>query len=341
MWMIWRSPAVGLLVEVAEDAAKERLERLLTRDVTPQSIGGRLTTRLSEDPRDWAAIDALTTLATDQDITLPEKVAAALDEAHTEDRTLIMTVRKCWSCAFNPAKCDLSGIVLCNVGVSLSPIGDVTSIVRESGHYMFGQEVDDIDLFLSAIGLSAVALTAPTGGSALVIKAGAGLAKTAYKVGALSEPVLRLARQIAKTGVDWPMVARARPATFSADLARAIRPEIVAPAMAFLASAHEIKAATNIKDSLYLISKADDITDMRRISVAAKVLGPRTTGTMELIGKSRIFRAITRWSDEVYAVIASAVTLIVAIFGLILSAGKSLTLRWLRRTARPEGSRAD
>lgn len=157
------------------------------------------------------------------------------------------------------------------------------------------------------------------------------MAKTAFKVGALSEPLQRLARQVATTGVDLPMLAKARPATFSDDVARAIRREIVEPVAAFVASAQEIRAATNIEDSLYLIKKK---AGARRIGVAAKAPGTRTTGAMELIGKSRIFRAIARWSDEVCAVIASAVTLIVANLGLMLSAGKSLTLRWLRRTAR-------
>lgn len=335
LWTILRSPAGGWLADRTEDAVSIRLESLLAREATPDRIGARLTVRLSEKPRDWAAIDALIALADGQSVVLSDEVLTSLNIAESEDRTYFKQLGKCLSCAFNPASCDLSGIVLCNVVVSVSPLGDIISIARESGRFVAGQDVDEIDLFLSTIGLGAVAIFPLTGGTSATLKAGAGLAKTAYRVGALSEPVLMTARNVARHGVDWSMIAQTRPNTFPADVSRAIRPAVVAPALAFLGDANGIRAATSTKDALYLISKADDAADARRIAVAARALGPRTTGAIEAVGKSRVFRAIARWSDEVYAVIASAVMLIVAVVGLTLSAAKSLLIRWLHRTARP------
>ena len=303
LWNLWHSPAGAWLVTRTEQEAAARLERLLAREATPERIGARLKVLLAENPRDWAAIDALETLAKEQKVILPDDVGMVLGQAYEEDHTLIIVLGKCISCAWDPANCDLSGIVLCNVTVSLTPFGDLASVIRESGHYVAGAPVDDIDLALSAIGLGAVAIVPLTGGSSLLLKTGAGMARTAYRIGALSVPVLAAARRAAGT-------------------------------VAYLGALGEVKAATNVVDTLRLVRGIDGLDDARRMSLAARGLGPRTTGAVELVGKSRVFRAVARWSDEVYALIASAVTLIVAVFGLILSVAKSLTFRWLRRTAR-------
>lgn len=253
---------------------------------------------------------------------LPDAAASALEQAYREERTWMMVVQKCTSCAFDPTRCDLSEIVLCNVAVSLSPVGDIMSIARESRHHVIGQEVDEIDLVLSTIELGAVAIVPLTGGSSLALKAGAGLLKTAYRVGALSDPILAAARRAAKTGIDWSLLAKTRPATFSGDISRAIRPENLAPAAVFVRSAGEIRAVAGTRDALYLISQAENVADARRMSLATRSLKSQTAGAIELVGKSRIFRAIARWSDEIYRVLASAVFFIIAVIGLILSAEK-------------------
>ena len=120
LWTLWRSPAGAWLVARTEQEAAARLEGLLAREATRERIGARLTVLLAESPRDWAAIDALETLAKEQKVILRDDVGMILGQAYEEDHTLIIVLGKCISCAWDPAKCDLSGIVLCNVTVSLA-----------------------------------------------------------------------------------------------------------------------------------------------------------------------------------------------------------------------------
>jgi len=61
---------------------------------------------------------------------------------------------------------------------------------------------------------------------------------------------------------------------------------------------------------------------MRRIGVAARGPDSKTAGTNELVGNSRLFRAIARWSDELYKVLASALLLFLAPIGLVPSVKK-------------------
>jgi len=55
-----------------------------------------------------------------------------------------------------------------------------------------------------------------------------------------------------------------------------------------------------------------------------------SAGAMEPIGKSRILRAIFRWSDELYEMLASVVLFILSVIGLILGVVKPFARRWLR-----------
>jgi len=130
------------------------------------------------------------------------------------------------SCAFRPTSCDLGGIVLCNVTVSLSLVGYVISVAWESGHHVTGNEVEEIEHVLSTIGLGAVAIVPPRAGWSVALKAGAGLLKAA------------------KTGIDWSLFVKSRPATFSADACHAIHLESLAPVAAIIRSAGEVRVAT-------------------------------------------------------------------------------------------------
>lgn len=331
---LWRSPLGGMLVARGEAEVSARLERLLAREVTPEKLDRRLTELLAAEPRNWASIDALMALADAQGVTPSPPVVAAVEAADDADRNWLETSKDCAACAWDPARCDLSAIAICQVVVAVTPFGDVASIARESAHYARGEPVDEIDLLLSAIGLGAVAIVPLTGGASASVKAGAGFAKTAYRLGALSEPILDAGRGVARAGVDWARLADIRPGSAYGDIAAAIRPGALRPAIGFLEDAAGIVKATGTTDALLLISKVDDLGEARRMAVAARALGPKTAGAIEARGKSRILRLTMRLSNEVYAILSSAISAMLAIAGLGASALKRVLLGRLRRLAR-------
>jgi hypothetical protein len=332
---LWRSPVAGILVERGEAELSARLERLLAREVTPAALDRRLTERLAAEPRDWAAIDALMDLAEARGVRPSEPVLAAVAAADAEDRSAADRARDCLACAWDPANCDLSAIALCQVAVAVLPFGDAVSVARESGHYASGAEVDVVDLGLSTLGLAATFAVPLTAGASTLVKAGAGVTRTAYRIGALSGPLVEMMRAAMRSGIDWARLSGLRPgAGMAEEMAGVIRPRYVRPAVDFLEEAGGLVKTAGTRDAIFLLGKADDARDVRMLARIAKPLRSRAAGTVEFIGKSRLRRIATRYADEVYGIAFGIYSAFLSLCALAFSVVKSATLRLLRRLAR-------
>lgn len=336
-WSLYRSPLGTILVERSEDEISARVEHLLAREATSASIGKRMNQLLAETPHNWAAIDAVERLATEQGMPIPLDVHTALAQARARERGWYATAGKCMACARNSTNCDLSAIAFCQAAISLTPGGDLVSIVRELTNYGRGLPFDEIELFLSLVGVGAFALVPATGGSSLAVKAGAGLTKTAYRIGALADPMVAAARVALVEGVDWRMVRQARLSNVREDITRAVNPAVIRPATDLLESAHEMRRASGLVGGLFLIGKVDDVVEAQRMALVARAAGPSAPGAVELLGKSRLLRLTMRFADEVYAAIAGLIGAILALFGLVFALIKSSILRLLQRLARRRG----
>ncbi|PZQ46970.1 MAG: hypothetical protein DI556_18445 [Rhodovulum sulfidophilum] len=334
-WQLATSPLGGIIVARSEAEISARLERLLAKEVTPEALDHRLSEHLAAQPRNWAAIDALMKLAEERGVVPSPGVQAALAAAETQDRGLLNTGLDCVACAWDPAKCDLSAVMLCQVAVAVVPFGDTVSVVRESGHLALGQPVDEIDLALSTIGLAASLAVPMTAGASALVDAAAGVMRTAYRMGALSEPVVATLRKGARSGIDWARVAQLRPGHgFADELASTIRPGALLPAAAFLEKAGGLVKSAGPADAVFMLGKVERAEDVKVLATAAKPLGARAAGTVEWVGIERLGKVVTRWSDEVWFLISSAISAIMALCGLLLAFAKSVSLRALRRLAR-------
>ncbi len=332
-WSVYASPTGQLLVLAADDVVSAKFERLMAREATTESLGVRMTEVLQAEPHDWAAIEALDTLSIEINAPLPEDVAAELAAARSEERNLWARTWQCARCAWNPNYCDLSAVALCQVVVSVSPFGDPVAIVREGMHYASGDPVDEIELGLSIVGLAATAATVPTGGAALSVKGGAGLAKTAYRLGALSEPVLRSGKAALREGIDWSRIGTVRPGSFSEDMVRIVDKRALQPVTEFLSSVDEMSQSVGVSGALFLTKHVDDAAEARQMAKVAKVGGNRTQGALVLFGK-RLLRITTRYADEVWAMISGVLGFFAAVAALAFGLVKTVTLRVLRRMAR-------
>lgn len=320
-----------LLAERAQDRVAASIDRALARHATPAALDARLAGLLDAEPRNWIAIEAVEEVAAGRGHAFPEPLAARRATLHAQDTGLLATSAACFACMWDPKECDFSAILICRAPVDLTPIGDIAGVIREGGNYALGREVDEIDLVLSVVGLAAVALVAPTGGNSAMVKAGAGMGKTAWRMGRLSEGLTTPLRRAAREGVDWARLPTVRSAD---DLGALARPAVLQPALDLASDAGRIHQALGARRSLYLLSHADSGVEARRLANATEAIGARSMGAFEVLGKSRFLRATLRWSDELWQALAGLAGMLAALAGLVWNLLGNAGLRLLRHVAR-------
>lgn len=315
------NPLLRPVIERSADEFVAALDRAEARHATPAVVAARLTALLAETPRNWIAIDAVGLVATERGLVLPNTVLAAKAAAWEEDSGFISTAGTCLTCMVDAASCSLSQALICNAPVTLTPIGDVIGIGRAGVASLFGQEVDRLDLALSAIGLGATVAVVATGGTSYTLKAGASLLKLARRMSLIPPRLMALVADAARTGIRWDEALRWDSLT---DPARLIVPDAIAPVAAVASDLGRIDGVLGTSRTLHLFRHIDGPADARRIATASGALGPRAVGTLEILGKSRFMRAAIRLSDV-------AITLMAGLIGMLISLGTGLgaALHWV------------
>jgi hypothetical protein len=334
-WQGWRLASGWPGAVFVDRAAAEvvgRLDRALARRATAARLVARLETLLDDQPRNWLAIEALEGVAEERGIALPADLLARRAALHAQDTGWTVTGGKCLACMWDPRACDFSAVMLCRAPLDLTPLGDVAGVVREGSNYALGRDVDEVELILSVVGLTAVALVPVTAGGSAPIKVGAGLGKSAWRMGRLSPGLTAVFNRAARDGVDWARIGAVRGAD---DLAALTRPAALGPALSVAQDAGRMRSALGTRPALHMLSRADTPAEARRMANAAEALGPRSVGALEALGKSRFLRATRRWSREVWWAISGVIGAFAALAGLFWSVATSAALRRLRRLARP------
>lgn len=326
-----QSPAGSVMVERSADGLRAATERALMRAAAEGAIEARLEALLSAEPRDWPAIEAVEAVAAERGIALPEALAARRTALHAADHGLAAAAGRCVACAWDPRACDLSAALLCGVGINLTPLGDVAALARAGLDHALGREVDEVDVILSAVGLAAVVLIPATGGTSATVKAGAGMVRTVWRMGRLAPALADVLRGAARQGLDWARLPAARSA---GDVAAALRPAALAPAMDLARDAARMRAAGGIGPAVRLLSAATTPAEARRLANAAEALGPRSVGALEVLGRARLLRLTLRLADEVWWAVAGIFAALSALAGAAGAALGAALLRALRRTLR-------
>jgi hypothetical protein len=336
-WSAWRflsDPLVQVFAARAQADVSARLERELATAATAEGLGARLDALLAASPHDWARIEAVADRALSRVVALPPATAAALAEARDAERGWLATGALCARCAWDATVCDFGTAVFCRAPIEISPLGDLASLAAEAAHAATGAEVDEIALGLSILGVGATVATLPSGGTAMVVKAGAGLTKTAYRMGTLSKPLVAAGRRVGREAIAWDRLARTTPATFVDDLRIAVRPRALAPLQSVMTDVGAMVDAVGPRRALALLRDVDDARDARALSAAARAVGDDAPGAVAVLGKSKVLRAALRWSDEAIGLAIGLAGLGTSIVAFGLGLAKSAALRRLRRVAR-------
>lgn len=331
LWQVSRNPALRPLVDRGADQIVAATDRWLAASATQATVEARLDALVAEDKRNWLAIEAVEGVAADQGLTLSPDYHQRRDTAWADDSGWLTRSGDCLACAVNAASCDLSGILICQAPMVLTPLGDLVGVGVEGFHWATGSDFDQLNLAFSAVGLGAEAALALTGGSSAMVKGGASIGKLALKMGLMSPRLTGLLLDAARRGIDWRRVPWFPGA---ADLKAAVRPEVIRPVVDVASQVGRIGARLSVPETLHILRYVDDAAEAKALANAAEALGPQTVGRLELMGKSRFLRATLRASDTVLALGWGFLGLIWALPSLVAGTVQHAAMRGARRGLR-------
>ena len=125
-----RAPAGVAFVERSTAGIEAATERALLVHATPDTITTRLTSLLTEEPRNWFAIEAVESLAAERALSLPVDLRHKRAAAWEQDNGFWQSAGECARCAWDARTCELSTILMCRAPVDLSPLGDLAGVIR-------------------------------------------------------------------------------------------------------------------------------------------------------------------------------------------------------------------
>ena len=332
-WQIYQittNPAVSALVDRTKIEITSRMNKEMISAVTPQKLSEKLAERLKEDPVNWLSITEIQEVAEIRKIEIPQSLKEELDAKYDEDHGFLKTSGKCLSCGWDAGNCELSAVLLCRAPVDLTPIGDVSGVVRESANYALGRPVDQLDLTLSTIGLGASALAAPTAGTSLPLKLGASVLKSMHKIGKLSPGIKNMTQEAAQTAIQWDRLAEG---SFK-NIDEVISLNALEPLSNVAKAAGDIRANTSLLHTVHLMKYVNSADEAAATAKIADALGPRTLSTFEILGKSRTLRAALKYSDEALAAIVAIISALLSCLGLLATTLLNRTTRLALRHTR-------
>ena len=309
--------------------------KLVNRELSQKALEQRIQQELSADDRNWTLLQSLREIADHQDFELSQQTEELWAAVSSEDHSLLNASKDCMQCMWNSEACVSSAAMICGLALNFTPIGDVAGLTRASVALATGEDVDEIDVALSAVGIGATAMVfSPAVVAGVPTKIGAGLLKFANLSGNIPLPILRTLRTAAKEGVDW---AKLRTSKSAADVSRSLRPQAITPIRESAESVATINSNTGANQALYLLRSADSVADLKQLARATDALGSKTSGYIALFGKSKILRLTLRLADEVYYLLAGISGFFISTFTGLFQFVLGRALRRIDRGERRRG----
>ena len=324
---IAQNPVLTPMIDRTADEIEAVTDRMMARAARPERLLALIDRRLSEQPRNWLALQALAEVAAEQGLALPARYESAWDE----DSGLIALSGDCLSCLWDIGTCTFSTALICKAPILLTPVEDLRGVAKAGVDYGRGQPIDRLDLGLSVVGLGATAAIVASGGTSATLKAGTAVIRLAHGMGRLSPALSAKLTEAVTDGLRWADLPKARGVE---DVAALLRPEMLRPMVETVTDLGRMADATGPMDALHLLPLVDDAVDARHLARAAQALGPKTVSRAEVLGKSRLLRATLRIGDAALGLIVGLVGALLSLAMFLASLLQSLLIRRLRRRAR-------
>ncbi|RRH77300.1 ACP S-malonyltransferase [Falsigemmobacter faecalis] len=314
LWGWSQQPLTAALVERSAESAGRAIEAAFQRSFTPEEAAARIRSALAADDAFRALW--LADLAEEEAIALPPDVNLEIEALRASREGVMAGAKDCAVCAWDIRACaSLSEIAFCALPVEMTPLGDLNALRRQGANALAGQEVDQLETGLALVGLAATSALLVTGGGSALVKAGATALRGAKRLGSLTPGVARMISGLGDLPIRWSAVLRGAPLDEITDAARLTRVTDMA------ADIGRIAGNTSAAETLLVLRHVETAEDAARLARVSDVAKAKTTSRLEVLGKSRIFRATLRLSDTAIAAFAA---LWAGITGLL-----SLVAGWL------------
>jgi hypothetical protein len=298
----------------------------VARRATPAWIEAALAEAVAAEDADRAAM--LLGLAADLGLETPAGLRDDAQALVDASEGLAATAGACVACMADVAACpSLRLVAACALPFEMTPLGDANALRRQGFAWAAGGEVDRLETGLALVGLGATGAALATGGASLMVKAGAGLLRTARRMGSVTPGLART--------LELPIAWRRLPGLLRGterveDVTDATR---LAALGGVAADLGRVRAATGTADALWLLRVVDGPEDAARLARVAEAAGPDTRRAVEVLGKGRVLRATLRLSNAALGTLALIGALLLQLAGWVGARLGAVALRSLARAA--------
>ena len=157
--------------------------------------------------------------------------------------------------------------------------GDLRDLTIEGYHKLTNQEVDEVLVALSAIGVAATGMTVISGGTSAPVKGATSFLKFAKKSGKLpkwlGKYLIKLSKQVKKT-------------------------KDLKPVKTFLTDMYDMTKLSGVSGSLKLLSHTKDLKSLKKAMVFSKTFGKNSSALLSILGKDALKYANPKVSKKAF-----------------------------------------
>jgi hypothetical protein len=197
---------------------------------------------------------------------------------------------------------DLSGLAGTALG-DLFVLGDIRDAVREGTRFASGQQVDEMILGLSCVGLAITAGTYATVGVAAPARIGLTLVKAARKTGRIGSQMASWINRSVREVMDWSALQRAarnvsitEPALLVRGAREAVKVEKAQGLVHLVGDVGRIQAKAGTQAALDGLRLAQGPRDVSRIARLAAAKGGKTRAILKLAGRGAILLTMSTFN---------------------------------------------
>jgi hypothetical protein len=311
-------------VKLADHAVAERL--------TPAVAEREIAAALAADDVDLA--NSFVDLAAERGIVVRPELAARLADANSTSASAVRNAGSFARGLITGEPGDMVGLAGTALG-DLFVFGDVRDAVREGARYARGEQMDELVLGLSCVGIAVTAGTYASRGIGAPARLGLSLVKGAGKTGRLSVHLASWVSRSVRGVVDMGAVRRAfaeASITQPALAVRAVRDAVKLDKAEGLVNAvrdvGRVQSKAGTQAALDSLKIAEGPRDMSRFARLAEAKGGKTRAIIKLAGRAAI--ALT---FALFNLASWLFTALFALFGFcsaVKSTTERTTLRYLR-----------
>jgi hypothetical protein len=317
---------------LAQDDPVKLADRAVAERLTPAVAEREIAAALAAGDVDLA--NSFSDLSAERAIAISPELAARLDDANSTSASAVRHVGSFAHGLITGEPGDMVGLAGTALG-DLFVFGDVRDAVREGVHYAKGEQVDELVLGLSCVGIAVTAGTYASLGVGAPARVGLSLVKGAGKAGRMSVHLASWVTRSVRGVVDMGALRRGLAEASLAEPALAVRVAREAvkldKAEALVNAVRDVgrvQAKAGTQAALDSLKVAEGPRDMARFARLAEAKGGKTRAIIKLAGRAAI--ALTFALFDLASWLFTALFVLIGFCSAVKSTTERTTLRYLR-----------